>query len=48
MCKKRGRYDPSKSSSAKDPDLEGSRFQYGDFTTATVNYVQDKIQIGGT
>ncbi|KAK3322664.1 aspartic peptidase domain-containing protein [Apodospora peruviana] len=46
-CKKRGRYETTKSSTAKKANIKDQRIQYGDFTTAEVSYVSDTITIGG-
>ena len=46
-CKKRGRYEKSKSSTVKEYDLEGRTLQYGDYTTTELTYVSDTINIGG-
>lgn len=47
VCKKRGRYEKSKSSTAKDSDLDNRTLQYADSTTAELSYVSDTITIGG-
>jgi hypothetical protein len=47
MCRKRGHYDPSKSSSVSKADLKDTVFQYADMTTAEIGYTKDKIAFGG-
>jgi len=47
-CRKRGRYDGSKSSSANKADVKNTVFTYGDQTTVAIEYAKDKIAIGGT
>ncbi|KAM7219581.1 Aspartic peptidase domain containing protein [Rhypophila decipiens] len=46
-CRKRGRYDQEKSSTAETSKLKGQTIQYGDFTTVEIGYVADTITIGG-
>ena len=46
-CRKRGRYDGSKSSTRGDTELEDSEFAYVDGTAVSVTYVKDKITVGG-
>ncbi|KAM7206093.1 Aspartic peptidase domain containing protein [Naviculisporaceae sp. PSN 640] len=45
-CRKRGRYDQSKSNSASSVKLDGRTITYGDFTTVEIEYLSDKISIG--
>ncbi|KAK0723341.1 aspartic peptidase domain-containing protein [Lasiosphaeria miniovina] len=46
-CRKRGRYDASKSSTVGDPKIPSQFIVYGGQTTANIDYVSDKISIGG-
>jgi len=45
-CKKRGRYDSSKSSSVKTADIDDRTISYLDETSAALSYVKDSIAIG--
>lgn len=47
-CKKRGSYNPSKSSTKKNPNIDSTVFTYGDFTTVNIDYVEDSLQVGGS
>lgn len=46
-CRKRGRYDSSKSSSLSQADVSDNTFGYVDGTTVSVGYVKDSISVGG-
>ena len=46
FCEAVGRYDPSKSDTAERID-SSTTFQYADYTSVTINYYQDTIDIGG-
>jgi hypothetical protein len=46
-CRERGQYDPSRSSSMKTAGMAGKEFVYGGGTSVMVNYVKDKLNIGG-
>lgn len=45
-CRKRGRYEQSKSGSSSSVKLDGQTLTYGDFTTVEIEYLSDKISIG--
>ncbi|KAH8897887.1 acid protease [Thozetella sp. PMI_491] len=47
FCDKVGRYDHSKSSTAKTTDVKDKTIKYADFTTVDVTYYQDTLSIGG-